>query len=444
MQTIDSVRDFARDSARKKQIIAQTSDACSNMITGIRQIKLSVLDLFSTLADNGPDPHRNHQQFQENLVINSANKLYHQQNLTNLATSHSLCTSSTPPIRIQKQQEQHQQLDLIQYVSQMISTITTTIRGLEQDMMILMQNSGVWSSLEQTRPFTAPPGLISPGESIHLAMDSSLDKHNLYMDLCKSYKTYAKLHDYSQHCHAFLHQQSLKRVHKRFETSSSNQSRDSRTDSILATFNPYVFKIYLSKSSVMATLENILKTSCPYVDGTYSQPFGVSTGVFQISVNRVLKAILVMRGIVIDAVIVKAYHESFASKATRNGGSSAALLAAEAGGSPFVDPDDDIDLWSESKYAVFRKLTHHANAAVLHFQYPTFPEIAVKSFLVSNHIVRWRQLACERKRDCAREFAKLVRYFLFDVYTLFLFISLFGIVNLLSITNSLVVELLSE
>ena len=48
-----------------------------------------------------------------------------------------------------------------------------------------------------------------------------------------------------------------------------------------------------------------------------------------------------------------------------------------------TDPLDDIDLWSESKYAVFRKLTHHANAAVLHFQYPTYPEIAVRSFLVS-------------------------------------------------------------
>lgn len=262
----------------------------------------------------------------------------------------------------------------------MISIITATIRSLDQDIMLLIQNSNLW-------PGNISP-LISPGESIHLTMDSSLDKHNLYMDLCKSYKTYAKLHDYSVNCHAFLLQQSLKRVHKRLDTSSNNQqvSRDPRSDSILATFNPYAFK----KNFVPTMLEGALR-QYPYMDGTYSQPFGVSAGVFQISVNRVLKAILVMRGIVIDAVIVKAYHESFASKATRHGSSPAALLAAEAGGSPFVDPDDDIDLWSESKYAVFKKLTHHANAAVLHFQYPTYPEIAVKSFLVSNnHAVRWR------------------------------------------------------
>lgn len=365
----------------------QTSEACSSMITGVRQLRLSVLDLFTTLADNGPDPNRNHQQLhQENLAINSnTNKLYHQQTLSNLATSHSLCTSSTPQIRSSKQQEQQQQVDLIQYVNQMISTITATIRSLDQDIMILIQNSNLW------------PAIISPGESIHLTMDSSLDKHNLYMDLCKSYKTYAKLHDYALNCHAFLHQQSLKRVHKRLDAPSNHQqvSRDPRSDSILATFNPYAPK----KSSVPAVLENSL-IKCPYINGTYSQPFGVSTGVFQMSVNRVLKAILVMRGVVIDAVIVKAYHESFASKATRHGSSPAALLAAEAGGSPFVDPDDDIDLWSESKYAVFRKLTHHANAAVLHFQYPTYPHIAVQSFLVSNnHAVRWRQAPGASKRE---------------------------------------------
>ena len=339
-----------------------------------------MLDLFTTLADNGPDPHRNQLLHQENMLSNGGSKLYHQQTLSNLATSHSLCTSSPPPIRIQKQQEQQQQIDLLQYVNQMISTITATIRGLDQDILILMQNNS----------------FISPGEAVHLGLDCSLEKHNLYMELCKSYKTYAKLHDYSAHCHALLLQQSLKRVHKRFETStsgsgsSSSQSRDPRSDSIVATFNPYIYKICLSRSSVTSMLETCLKM-CEFMEGSYSQPFGLSTGVFQISVNRVLKAILVMRGIVIDAVIVKAYHESFASKASTKGGQAGLLY--EVGGSPFVQPDDDIDLWSDSKYAVFRKLTHHANAAVLHFQYPTYPEIAVRSFLVSISSIAHRKVA---------------------------------------------------
>lgn len=356
------------DLSQKKKLVAKCDEACSNMIVGVRQLRLSVLDLFTTLANNGPEPSRNQQIInQENLfnASNINNKLYHQQTLQNLATSHSICTSSTPPIRIQKQQESQQQVDLLQYVNQMISTIATTVRTLDQDIIILMQNNS----------------LINTGESVNLAMDCSLEKHDLYMELCRSYKTYAKLHDYSAHCHTLLHQQSLKRVHKKFEATSNSQSRDLKADSIVATFNPYIYRNCSSRSSIVNILEQCLKL-CEYMDGSYLQPFGVSTGVFQISVNRVLKAVLVMRGIVIDAVIVKAYHESFSSEASKTG-SSAGLLAAEAGGSPFVDPDEDIDLWSESKYAVFRKLTHHANAAVLHFQYPTYPEIAVRSFLVS-------------------------------------------------------------
>lgn len=379
---------------RKKKMMDQTSEACGNMIIGIRQLRLSVLDLFTTLADNGPDPQKNVARSENPFSSNTAsanNKLYHQKILSNLATSHQLCTSSLPPYNIKKQQEQQQHSDLIHYVNQTISTITATLRTLDQDIVILMQNSH----------------LISPGESVHLGLDGSPDKHIPYMDLCQSYKTYSKLNDYATSCHAYLIQQSLKRVHKRFDQASSSSqnsfsgqaSRDSsassssRADSIVATFNPYIYKICLSRNAVTNLLDTCLKYS-EFMDGVYSQPFGVSTGIFQVSVNRVLKAILVMRGIVIDAVIVKAYHESFALKSASKPSNPAALTSSfdelfdqhhtSNAPSHFVDPEDDIDLWSESRYLVFRKLTHHANAAVLHFQYPTYPEIAVRSFLVSN------------------------------------------------------------
>lgn len=354
------------DINRKKQAIAQTNETCSNMVDGIRQLRLTVIDLFTTLADNGPDPNRNHRNGHESF-FGTANRLYLQQSLSKLATQHTLCTSSTPPLRIQKHQEQQQQLDLIQCVNQMISSIASTIKSLDQDVNILIQNSS----------------LINPGESIHLAMDGSAEKHNLYADLCSSYKTFTRLHDYSTHCHALMLQQSLKRVHhRRLESAASNssqQTRDSsRGDSVVATFNPYTPKVFPAKATIVNMLESCLK-GWDTIDGLYSQPFGISTGVFQISVNRVLKAILVMRGIVIDAVIVKAHHESFAIKSS--GSRVATGLLIEPGGGSFVDSDDDIDLWSESKYAIFRRLTYHANAAVLHFQYPTRPDIAVKSFL---------------------------------------------------------------
>lgn len=351
----------------KDQIFAQTSEACSSMINNIRQLRLSVLDLFSTLADNGPDPRRCHHPPQESIF---SNKLYHQQTMANIVTSHKLCSASIPPWRVQKQQETQHQIDLLQYVNQMISTMTNLIRNLDQDAMILGQNGTI----------------INPGESIHLGMEGSQDKHNLYVDLCQSYKTLSKLTDYSKDCHRLLLQQSLKRVHKRVEIlppglnhPQSQASREARVDYAVTTFSPYAQKVSLSKSIIIKVLENCVKNN-KCIEACYTQPLGQSMGVIQIGVNRVIKGIIVMRGFMIDNVIAKAYHESFArKKATSN--KSPAPYFAEISGIPFVDPDDDIDLWSESKYSVFRKLTHHADAAILHFQYPTYPEIAVSTFL---------------------------------------------------------------
>lgn len=352
---------------RKLKSLDQTGMVCSGMINEIRQLRLSVVDLFSTLADNGPDPQRNQQFDQENFFANG-NKLHQHQTLSKLATSHSLCTSSIPAPRVQKQQEQQQQVQLLQYVNQKISTITASIRTLDQSIMLLMQNQSQ----------------MNTGESIHLAMECSVDKHNLYVDLCKSYECFTKLHEYSNLCSNLLGQQSLKRVHKRNTQVLPNNNGAhpalNYQHPAVATFNPYTYRLAPQFSSVQMFCESMLRGN-EFMDGVYSEPFGTSTGVFQISINRVLKAILIMRGAIIDAVIVKAYHESFASKATVKG-SSASLLAGElSGGGPFVSPGEDIDLWTESKYAVFRKLTHQAKAAILHFQYPSKPELALKTFL---------------------------------------------------------------
>lgn len=76
---------------------------------------------------------------------------------------------------------------------------------------------------------------------------------------------------------------------------------------------------------------------------------------FQISLGRVLKAALIFKGIMIEWVTVKGFDEVF---------------------------EDVDDLWSESKYQVFRKVQDHTHSAMLHFYSPTLPELAVRSFMV--------------------------------------------------------------
>ena len=43
---------------------------------------------------------------------------------------------------------------------------------------------------------------------------------------------------------------------------------------------------------------------------------------------------------------------------------------------------ETLDLWTESRHKVFRKITENSHAAMLHFYSPTLPELAVRSFMV--------------------------------------------------------------
>ena len=99
--------------------------------------------------------------------------------------------------------------------------------------------------------------------------------------------------------------------------------------------------------------------------------------IVHITLARILKATLVLKGLVIEWVIVKGCNE---------GGST----------------DSETDLWQESDYQVFRKITDNANAAMLNFSSPMYPEYGLKSFIVSV------PLLFQRKKE-----KKSVIYFLF-------------------------------
>lgn len=68
-----------------------------------------------------------------------------------------------------------------------------------------------------------------------------------------------------------------------------------------------------------------------------------------------LKAAIILKGLMIEWVTVKGFDESLDS----------------------VD-----DHWTESRYQVFRKVQDHAHSAMLHFFSPTLPELAIRSFIV--------------------------------------------------------------
>ena len=79
--------------------------------------------------------------------------------------------------------------------------------------------------------------------------------------------------------------------------------------------------------------------------------------IVHITLGRILKATLILKGLVIEWVVVKGYNE-------------------EGNG------DSEAEIWKESDHLVFRKITENANAAMLNFNSPIYPEFSLKSFIV--------------------------------------------------------------
>lgn len=96
--------------------------------------------------------------------------------------------------------------------------------------------------------------------------------------------------------------------------------------------------------------------------------------------GRTLRAVVILKGWLIEWVVVRGLSEDFSKD------------------------NDTVDLWTESKFKVFQKVTDNANAAMLHFCVPTRklvdslhnnswalktfelfldPELSVRSFMVT-------------------------------------------------------------
>ena len=93
------------------------------------------------------------------------------------------------------------------------------------------------------------------------------------------------------------------------------------------------------------------------------RPFGSSTVLLvtrrKVTLGKLMKGIVVLKRLMVEWVVVKGFNEDL------------------------YNEDGTINMWGESRYKVFRKVTENTNAAMLHFYSPAYPELAIRSFLVS-------------------------------------------------------------
>ncbi|KAL3278623.1 hypothetical protein HHI36_016163 [Cryptolaemus montrouzieri] len=201
-----------------------------------------------------------------------------------------------------------------------------------QDLLTLVNNN-LRDVENAVSTLSTPPGPFNLGNSTHLSQETTLERQQLYGQLVNSYKWTDKIREYSAIAGNILATNSFNKTYKTFGT----KRRKTQTSN------------HNVPPEVIENLITSIDRLFPDVAITSSRPF-VPNPVIQASLGRVLKAIIAFKGLMIEWVVVKAHSES-------------------------------TDIWTESRYKVFRKVTENCHAAMCHFHSPMMPELAVRSFM---------------------------------------------------------------
>ncbi|XP_011426531.1 mediator of RNA polymerase II transcription subunit 27-A-like [Crassostrea angulata] len=178
-----------------------------------------------------------------------------------------------------------------------------------------------------------------------LGLDPATDKSGITTQLHHTHKWTNKVHKLGDYTAQFLGTNQLKRTNQ----GPAGQAKRLRRP------EPTIHRIpeNINIQQLVASVDRA------YADMSVSliRPMGNST-VLQITLAKTLKAVIVLRGLLIEYVSIKAYSEDF------------------------LTDDGRPDIWSKSKYQVFNKVTDLVTAGTIHFYHPQLPDASLKSFLI--------------------------------------------------------------
>lgn len=234
--------------------------------------------------------------------------------------------------------EENEHKFLVEF-QELFNTVNLNLREVESIINVL-------------QPLQAPFNL---GNTNFLAQETTLERQTLYPQLVHSYKWVDKIHEYSFLANNLLNSNSLRRS---YISSSNKRGR---------------LPISSCNNTSPQHLDKLINESFNSIHTNYRiwRPFGTNAIVI-VNIGRVLKAAILFKGVLIEWVTVKSFDE---------------ILEVE-------------DIWTESRYEVFRKVQEQTHSAMLHFFSPTLPDLAVKSFMT--WIYSYGKLFVEPCRKCGK------------------------------------------
>ena len=205
---------------------------------------------------------------------------------------------------------------------------------------------------------------IDLGNTTYVGQDPNYDKTSLYPDMIISYRWLDNIQEYSCFASQTLQNNFTKRTsfiknrHRNRYIHNNHNTAPSQVDYFVST---------LQRSMIDMSIEVV-------------RPFGIFS-VLKIVLDRCLRAVLVLRGYIIEWVLVKGFDETFYEMNSDN------LNKLERRHSQIINSSTDqnnckLDIWTPSRYHIFRVITDHANAAILHFYAPLQMESAIKAYMV--------------------------------------------------------------
>uniref|UniRef100_A0A8C2HXL0 Mediator complex subunit 27 n=1 Tax=Cyprinus carpio TaxID=7962 RepID=A0A8C2HXL0_CYPCA len=226
-----------------------------------------------------------------------------------------------------------------------------TLEGREKVFITEFQDNlqSVNRDLNELERLSTLVGRPSESHPLHnsglLSLDPVQDKTPLYSQLLQAYKWSNKLQYHAGLASSLLNQQSLKRSANQMGTSAKRRPKVQPSTLALPTQNAQI----------------------PSVSST--QPIFCCLFSFQVTLGKVLKAIVVMRSLFIDRTIVRGYHENIYSE----------------------------DGKVKHFISLHVQVTDHATTALLHYQLPQMPDVVVRSFMTwLRSYIKLFQTPCQR------------------------------------------------
>lgn len=205
---------------------------------------------------------------------------------------------------------------------------------------------------------------LSLGNTHLVGQDPNYDKTSLYPDMLISYRWLDNMQEYS----LFAFQALQSNFTKRNSITKSRQA-------LMRNRNPNNHNTILSDYFI-GSIQRSFDMQIELV-----RPFGIFF-VFKIVLDRTLRAIIVLRGHIIEWVLVKGFEESFEAVNGFSNPEKRYPPPYNMGNMIDLNNNLKLDIWTLSRYQIFRIITEHANAAILHFYAPFQMESAIKAYLV--------------------------------------------------------------